>query len=150
MSEQELGEIDEGIIPLLIELNKKHYETIFSCEGHLNKDGYWEAYLGFRGGYNLNPPNYTKYRKDNQCKSDFYYWEGCGEQSRLRNLDNLMYWAKGLETIEPIGGVYQLWIIDRETNERRVVRTSQKKKTIEKYVGLKKYAKYDKEIVHKV
>lgn len=150
MSEQTLGEIDEGIIPILIELNKKNYKTIFSCEGHTNNKGHWEAYLGLYGGYNLSPPNYYEHRKEKRCGNDYYYWEGYGEKERLNNLDELLKWAKGLEEIEPIGGVYQLWIIDRETNERKVIRTSQKRATLDKYVGLKKWEKYDKEIIHKI
>ena len=58
--------IDKGIIDILIELNRKGYRTLFSCEGHVGfnveavrkPENYWQGYIGFAKPYKfpIYPP----------------------------------------------------------------------------------------------
>lgn len=97
--------IDEGIIDILIELNKKRYFTLYSCEGHVgmnvdavNKpENYWQGYLSFAKPYKfaIYPPKYNKVTKN---KMNFY-WEGLGEESRQEFLERIYDWARCLPTL---------------------------------------------------
>lgn len=45
-----LSSIDKEMIPILIELNEKGWETTFCCSGHkeqIENSGYWNAYITF-------------------------------------------------------------------------------------------------------
>lgn len=93
-------DIDKGIWDILIELNKKHYYTQFSCEGHLAEEdsaypvGSWQGYLVFRNTYKF--PQYpVRYSKVNR-KRDTFYWNGVGEESRQEFLRSVLEWAKTL------------------------------------------------------
>lgn len=47
----ELIELDEGMANIVSILNKKHYKTISSCEGHItNEENYSIGYLTFEAG----------------------------------------------------------------------------------------------------
>lgn len=94
---------DEGILDILIALNKKGYYTIFSCEGHCSpkpdnkgKIGKWEGYLAFADTYKFKeyPPKFYKYNNHRR----FFYWNGYGEESRKEYLDNVLTWARTLPT----------------------------------------------------
>ena len=75
--------IDKGIIDILIELNRKGYRTLFSCEGHVGfnveavrkPENYWQGYIGFAKPYKfpIYPPKYNKVSKDKM----YFYWEVC-------------------------------------------------------------------------
>ena len=100
-----INEIDEGMWDILIELNKKGYYTVYSCEGHCNpkpnkkgKVGYWNGYLAFDKTYKfpVYPPKFYKTNRSRQM----FYWEGYGEESRKEYLDNVLKWAVTLPTRE--------------------------------------------------
>ena len=97
------NEIDKGMWDILIELNKKGYYTIFSCEGHCNpnpdkkgKIGHWDGYLAFDRTYKfpIYPPKFNKF----STKRRFFYWSGYGEDSRKEYLDNVLKWAVTMPT----------------------------------------------------
>lgn len=102
---EHINEIDKGMWDILIELNKKGYYTVFSCEGHCSsrpdkkgKVGYWNGYLAFVTPYKfVNYP--PKFYKTNR-KRTFFYWDGYGEDSRKEYLDNVLKWAITLPTRE--------------------------------------------------
>ena len=106
--------IDEGIIDILIELNRKHYFTIYSCEGHVGfnveavrkPENYWQAYLGFARAYKfpIYPPKYSKVSKDKM----YFYWEGLGEESRQEFLARVYDWARCLPTLHKKPVVYYI------------------------------------------
>ncbi len=98
-------EIDKGMWDILIELNKKGYHTIYSCEGHCNpcpdkkgNVGYWNGYLAFDRTYTFPtyPPKFYKVNKSRRM----FYWEGYEEDSRQEYLDNVLKWAVTLPTRE--------------------------------------------------
>lgn len=100
-----INEIDKGMWDILIELNKKGYYTVYSCEGHCNpkpdkkgKIGYWNGYLAFVNTYKfpIYPPKFYKVNS----KRRFFYWDGYGEESRKEYLDNVLKWAVTLPTRE--------------------------------------------------
>ena len=97
--------IDKGMWDILIELNKKGYYTVYSCEGHCNpnpdkkgKINYWNGYLAFNDTYKFSiyPPKFYKVNS----KRRFFYWDGYGEESRKEYLDNVLKWAVTLPTRE--------------------------------------------------
>ena len=88
-----ITEFDNGMIDILLELNKKNYRTSVCCEGHLREDGSWNGYIGFIYPYNfMEYPNNFSSVKNRQ----YYYWEGKGEESRQKYLENVLAWAKRL------------------------------------------------------
>lgn len=97
--------IDDGIIDILIELNRKRYFTLYSCEGHVGfnveavrkPENYWQGYLGFAKPYKFEiyPPKYSKVSKDKM----YFYWEGLGEESRQEFLTRIYDWARCLPTL---------------------------------------------------
>lgn len=102
---EHINEIDKGIWDILIELNKKGYYTVYSCEGHCNsnpnksgKVGYWNGYLAFDKTYKfpVYPPKFYKVNRNRRM----FYWEGYEEESRKEYLDNVLNWAKSLPTRE--------------------------------------------------
>lgn len=92
--------IDKGMWDILIELNKKGYYTIFSCEGHVNDKNEWEGYIVFLDTYNFvnYPPKFSKVNNHRK----YYYWNGKGEESRQEYLDSVLKWARTLPTREKI------------------------------------------------
>lgn len=95
------SEVDKGMWDILIELNEKNYYTIFCCEGHLSdhskygKD-YWSGYLAFADTYSF--PQFPKGFYKVSRKRTFFYWQGNGEESRQKYLEDLYDWAKCLPT----------------------------------------------------
>lgn len=99
VSAEVLADIDEGIIPILYELNKKGYNTKYSCEGHTKTDGKWNMMLGFAHYYKFETipiVNSYKFHKDTETLS--IYWDGVGEENRVSKLQELLEWAKSLPT----------------------------------------------------
>lgn len=109
-------EIDKGMWDILVELNNKGYKTVCCCEGHLNKEKRWNAYLFFARGKvpKTMPPLYdlsnkkilNKYSQINK-NENIFYWYGSNskrlsleqkEQERQELLNDLLKWAKELET----------------------------------------------------
>ena len=92
-------EFDKGMWDILIELNSKGYRTIFCCEGHLNNKNEWNGYIGFAYPYKFNvyPKDFTLSKK-----RTYYYWDGKGEESRQKFLNELLKWAKLLPVKTPI------------------------------------------------
>lgn len=88
-----VSEIDDGMIDILIELNSKNYRTCACCEGHLRADETWNAYIGF-----IHPYVFNEYPTafSNVKNRIYYYWDGKGEESRQKFLENLLAWAKRL------------------------------------------------------
>lgn len=86
-------ELDHGMIDILIELNSKNYKTCACCEGHLREDGTWNGYIGFIMAYDFEeyPTLFTSVKN-----RQYYYWDGKGEESRQKFLNNLLAWAKRL------------------------------------------------------
>ena len=105
---------DEGIIDILIELNKKRYFTTYSCEGHVGfnveavrkPENYWQGYLGFAKPYKfaIYPPKYNKVSKDRM----YYYWEGLGEETRQEFLARVYDWARCLPTLPKERTIYYI------------------------------------------
>lgn len=108
----EYDSIDEEMIPILIELNKKGYYTTMCCSGHLEqiKDiGRYGAYLDFKRPYKLNPPLFNIEKKSNGKYSEIlndkcYRWNGDTkgsieekENDRKKLMNELLEWAKGLD-----------------------------------------------------
>ena len=100
---EHINEIDKGMWDILIELNKKGYYTVFSCEGHCSptpnkngKIGYWNGYLAFHETYKFAtyPPKFYKVNRNRRM----FYWDGYGEESRKEYLDNVLKWAITLPT----------------------------------------------------
>ena len=113
-----VDEIDEDLIPLLIELNEKNWVTSFSCSGHkeeIEKQGRWNAYISFHLDNKVAPPNIPLYdlkksknkyseKKDNgELNGYFYYWYGDktksideSEKERKQLMNDLLEWAKKL------------------------------------------------------
>ncbi len=98
-------QFDHGILDILLELNRKGYYTIFSCEGHCDPNpdkkgnvGHWEGYLAFNDTYRFEeyPPKFYKYNNHRR----FFYWNGYGEESRLKYLEDVLRWARTLPTRE--------------------------------------------------
>ena len=101
--ENELVDIDEDMIPILTELNKKGYYTTDCCSGHkeqIEKNGYYRAYISFEYKVPDNIPLYTKSK--NYC----YYWVGNSskkttveekENERKQLMNDLLEWAKNLK-----------------------------------------------------
>lgn len=86
-------EIDSGMIDILLELNSKNYKTCACCEGHVRENGTWDAYIGFIYPYVFNEyPNGFSSVKNRI----YYYWNGKGEESRQKFLNNFLEWAKRL------------------------------------------------------
>lgn len=85
-----INNIDKGMWDILIELNSKNYFTDVCCEGHLNENGNWNGYIGFK-----RPYKFLEYPKeyDNSRKRRYFYWEGNGEESRIKFLSDLYEWA---------------------------------------------------------
>ena len=85
------NEVDKGMWDILIELNKKNYFTVYCCEGHLNTEDKWNAYITFVHAYKFKeyPKNY-----DSAKNRKAFYWSGKGEESRQEFLENLLLWAK--------------------------------------------------------
>lgn len=97
------SDFDEGMLDILIELNRKNYFTIYCCEGHPatnSKHGeeYWNAYLAFASTYKF--PQYPKNFFKVSHKRTFFYWQGNGEENRQEFLKELLNWAKCLPTRE--------------------------------------------------
>lgn len=88
-----ISEIDYGMIDILIELNSKNYKTCACCEGHLRENGTWNAYIGF-----IYPYNFVEYPNGFTSVKNriYYYWDGKGEESRQKFLENFLLWAKRL------------------------------------------------------
>lgn len=88
-----INEIDSGMVDILIELNSKNYKTCACCEGHLREDGSWNGYIGFVMPYTFEeyPTLFTSVKN-----RQYYYWDGKGEESRQKFLENLLAWAKRL------------------------------------------------------
>lgn len=85
------NEVDKGMWDILIELNGKNYFTTYCCEGHLNSNDEWNAYLTF-----IHPYKFKEYPKnyDSVKKRSGFYWSGKGEESRQKFLTDLLLWAK--------------------------------------------------------
>lgn len=92
-------EIDDGMIDILIILNEKNYHTMACCEGHLREDGSWNGYIGFSYPYDfvVYPINFS-----NVKNRIYYYWEGVGEESRQKFLNELYDWALNLPVREMV------------------------------------------------
>ena len=95
------NEFDEGMLDILIELNRKNYYTIFCCEGHPSLhnrygENYWNAYLAFADTYKF--PQFPKNFYKVGHKRTFFYWQGNGEESRQEFLTELYNWACCLPT----------------------------------------------------
>lgn len=112
----DVDDIDEDLIPILIELNEKDWVTCFSCSGHIEQiknSGRWESYIVFHTDNNTPPPNIPlydlkskkskKYENEKGYNGYFYYWYGDKKKSeeeqekeRKQLMDDLLDWAKAL------------------------------------------------------
>lgn len=98
--------IDEGMIPILTELNEKGYITEHSCEGHV-KDGFFDTYISFlnpHGDFDDSNLEYSK--KDVSRIITTYRWTGVfdndedAEKCKQEVLEYLGEWSKGLPVRE--------------------------------------------------
>lgn len=105
-------EIDEDLIPILIELNEKGYKTSMSCSGHLHQienNGRYESFINFKRPYEFSKPIplFNKEKSKNKYSEIFgnsYKWYGNKngsneekENDRKKLMKDLLEWAKGLE-----------------------------------------------------
>ncbi len=121
--------IDDGIIDILIELNRKGYRTLYSCEGHVGfnveavrkPENYWQGYLGFARAYKfpIYPPKYSKVSKDKM----YFYWEGLGEESRQEFLARIYDWARCLPTRPKTPTVYYILDVRSKKQPNREPKT---------------------------
>jgi hypothetical protein len=120
-----VDEIDEELIPLLIELNEKNWVTTFSCSGHkeeIENEGRWNAYIAFHLDNKVAPPNvplyslkksknkYSEKKELGNYNGYFYYWYGDknksieeSEEERKQLMADLLDWAKKL----PVNDKYE-------------------------------------------
>ena len=102
----EFDEIDDDLIPVLIELNEKGYRTDGCCSGHLEqieKYGTWQIYLSFENDYDFKDIPLEK-NKNGTYKLEY---KGNKKKSvqeknedRLKAISDLLEWAKKLPKVE--------------------------------------------------
>ena len=104
-----VANVDEMIAPALIELNRKGYETLFSCSGHFNRK-YLDNYVAFAEHVELTsaPEGFEleKFPSDEGMRTIVRLnlseeeWEKFDQEARIvRITENnlaLLRWAKGL------------------------------------------------------
>lgn len=114
---QSYADIDEGMIDILNNLNKKGYKTVYSCEGHL--DDYSkeynhriDLYISFDKEYDFKIPfpkievkgkkPYTKLKTFKDGKFAYYWFSSKNveneqkEQERKEELERLLKWSEEL------------------------------------------------------
>ena len=148
--EEVINDLDKGMWEILAELNRKNYFTIVCCEGHLDENGFWNGYIGFKEPYNFieYPKNY-----DNSRKRRLFYWSGKGENSRKKFLTELYEWALYLppREIKEIKN-YILWGKNkkRPNGKWRILRSSDNYDDIRIELNRKQTNKYDLKYEEKI
>jgi hypothetical protein len=111
-----VASIDENIAPAIIELNKRGYETQFSCSGHFNR-AYLDNYIAFAVGVRIDtaPEGFALEKLQDDTGeihsvirlnlSDEEWGKFSQEQkieSITRNNLAILRWAKGLPVLDPL------------------------------------------------
>lgn len=158
ISKKTAKEIDKGMWDILFELNKKGYKTVCCCEGHVNDEKRWNAYLFFARDRvpKTLPPLYDlsnkkilgRYSQVNK-NGNIFYWYGSNskkltleqkEEERLQLLKDLEEWAMQLPNRElkkkKLYGVYldgeMLKTANSEEEAKNVVDRFKKSKVLSK------------------
>jgi len=110
----EVVEIDELFIPVIAELNRKSYETLFCCSGHVGEYKP-NSYIYFKDDVKLpNLPegylydkdmypdvDWKKYQVKNTIRKEFNNKKSLVELSKdiFENAVSVLKWAEGLENL---------------------------------------------------
>lgn len=98
---------DKGVLEILLELNKKNYLTIGSCEGHVDYKDKYCGFVTFKTDYFVNlydieTPISADYIIYFNHKKQMIVWEGRGEESKTEALNRVLKWAKSLPPRERV------------------------------------------------